>query len=361
MTYRSSGRGFGVRGAGDRSRRSLTRALQVAFLIGAGWFAARMLSGQWSEVAAVSRNLRPDWIRVAWSALIVFASYAVLIATWRSTVAAWDERLPLRAAARIWFVSNLGRYIPGKVWQVGAMGVMAHDAGVSAVAAVGSALVISLVNVLVGFAVVAVTGGALLTSAIGADAGATAGGLVGGMPVMTILLLALAVAGVVALPWVLPPLMRLAARLTGRASLGTGRQLPARAIWIAAAGCAVAWVLYGLAFRQLAVALLGTASGDAAAYVAVFTLSYLVGFLVLIAPGGLVAREVSMLSLLGAAGLASQSEAAVLVVASRLWLTVLEIVPGVLLLAWPGRQRGSPGAANAPEEASRHITPSENR
>lgn len=344
MTYRSSGTGFGVRDAGDRSRRWLTRGLQLAFLLGAAWFAAKMLSGQWSEVAAVSANLRPDWIRVSWSAVIVFASYGVLIATWRSTVAAWDERLPLRAAARIWFVSNLGRYIPGKVWQVGAMGVMAHDAGVSAVAAVGSALVISLVNVLVGFAVVAVTGGALLT-----------------IPVTTILLLALAVAGVVALPWVLPPLMRLAARVTGRASLGTSKQLPARAIWIAAAGCAVAWVLYGLAFRQLAVALLGAASGDAAAYVAVFTLSYLVGFLVLIAPGGLVAREVSMLSLLGAAGLASQSEAAVLVVASRLWLTVLEIVPGVLLLAWPGRQRGSPDAAIAPEEASRHITQSENR
>lgn len=285
-----------------------------------------MLAGQWSEVSAVGANLRPAWGRVAWSAVIVLASYGVLIATWRSTVAAWDERLAFPAAARIWFVSNLGRYIPGKVWQVGAMGVMAHDSGVSAVAAVGSAVVISIVNVLVGFVVVAITGGGLLTDTLGTAV--ASGALIVGAGL-----------AVIALPWILPPVMRLAARITKRESLGVKRPLPARAVWIAAAGCAAAWVLYGVAFRELAVALLGSASGDAPAYVAVFTLSYLVGFLVLIAPGGLVAREVSMLSLLGAAGLASQPEAAVLVVASRLWLTVLEIVPGVLLLAFFGPRR----------------------
>ena len=64
-------------------------------------------------------------------------SYVVLIETWRQIVLAWGGRSRWPAAARIWFISNLGRYIPGKVWQIGAMGVLAQDAGVSSVAAVG--------------------------------------------------------------------------------------------------------------------------------------------------------------------------------------------------------------------------------
>jgi hypothetical protein len=110
--------------------------------------------------------------------------------------------------------------------------------------------------------------------------------------------------------------------------------LPGRAIGVAALGCAAAWILYGLAFRELAIGVLGTASGDATAYVAVFTLSYLLGFVAIFAPGGIGVREVSLASLLVAAGLAAGPEAALLVIASRLWLTVLEVVPGVALLAW---------------------------
>ena len=50
------------------------------------------------------------------------------------------------------------------------------------------------------------------------------------------------------------------------------------------------------------------------------------------APGGIGVREVSMHALLVGAALATPAEATLLVVASRLWLTVLEILPGALLL-----------------------------
>lgn len=311
----------------------LRRALQVLFVAAVLWFGAHLLVGQWAEVSVLRASLRPDWWRVAGSCGIVLVSYMVLIGTWRATVAAWGERLEFGTAARIWFVSNLGRYIPGKVWQIGAMGMMANAEGVSAVAAVGSALVVSLVNVLIGFAVVAATGSALFGTLLPSA---------GVLPAVVALL----AIGVCSLPWLLPPLMRLTARIMGR-TLAAPR-LPARAIWIAALGCGIGWVLYGLAFRELSVALFGAASGDVTAYVAVFTLSYLIGFIVLWAPGGIGVREVSMLSLLVTAGLATEPEATLLVIASRLWLTVLEIAPGVLLLAWPkNRPRSRPADDSA--------------
>jgi uncharacterized membrane protein YbhN (UPF0104 family) len=293
------------------------RAVHVLFVASVLWFAGRVLAAQWTDVKALGASLTPAWGRVVWSGVIVMVSYAVLIATWRAMVHAWGARIGGADAARIWFVSNLGRYVPGKIWQIGAMGVMAQAVGVPATAAVGSALVISLVNILAGFAVVAATGGALVTLLAPER---------GGLPVV----LGALTLGVLALPWVLPPIIRLAAKVTRREI--PVPTLPHRAIWIAAAGCAVAWMLYGLAFRELTVALLGSASGEAATYVAVFTLSYLIGFLALFAPGGIGVRELSMGALLVSAGLTGEPAAALLVIASRLWLTVLEIVPGLLFL-----------------------------
>lgn len=295
---------------------------QAVFVVATLWFAGWLLAEYWIDVKAVGATLTPDWWRIAGSAGLVLMSYAVLIGTWRAMVTAWGARVASGTAARIWFISNLGRYVPGKVWQLGAMGAMAHRAGVPPVVAAGSAIVISLVNVVVGFAIVGATGASLV------------GSVVPGAGVVPVVLAVSAMAAlVVALPWLLPPLTRLGFRLARREPPGGATTLPPSAIWVAALGCGVAWVLYGLAFRELTIGVLGAASGDASAYVAVFTLSYLLGFVALFAPGGIGVREVSMATLLVAAGLAAGPEAALLVVVSRLWLTVLEIVPGVALLA----------------------------
>jgi uncharacterized membrane protein YbhN (UPF0104 family) len=244
---------------------------------------------------------------------VVLASYAALIETWRRTVVAWGERLAWGDAARIWFISNLGRYVPGKVWQIGAMGVLAQDAGVSGVAAVGSSLVVNLVNLLAAALVVLLSG----AKAIAPDA------LLPGFILFAMF--------AIATPWALPPLVRIARRVTGKEIAEP--KVPARAILTALVGCTFAWALYGVAFRLLAVALFGHASGTASSYIAVFTLSYLIGYLFLISPGGIGAREIALTSMLPAAGLEGGAAATLLVIVSRLWLTVLEATPGLLLLA----------------------------
>ena len=108
--------------------------------------------------------------------------------------------------------------------------------------------------------------------------------------------------------------------------------LPPRTVWFAVAASAVAWVMYGVAFQLLTLGVLGSAPGATSLYVAVFTGSYVLGFIVLIAPAGLGVREVSMGAALAKAGFAV-SNATVLVIVSRLWLTVLEIAPALAFLA----------------------------
>jgi hypothetical protein len=298
-----------------RARRPLLIAAQIALFAVIAWFAIDRLRGQWDDVAATAAGLEPRWGIVLASCVIVLLTYAVLIQTWRVVVAGWGQRLGYVDAARIWTVSNLGRYVPGKVWQLGAMAYMAEQRGVSGVVAAGSALVVTIVNLVAGFVVAAVTGARLLE-----------------FSTLGIVLIAAAAAGVLFAPAAIPTLVRLAARLLHRdtSSIPT---LPARSLWFAVAASGLAWVMYGVAFRLLTLGVLGSAPGATSLYVAVFTGSYVLGFIVLIAPAGVGVREVSMGAALANAGFALSS-ATVLVIVSRLWLTVLEIIPALAFLAY---------------------------
>ena len=294
--------------------RRLWICVQIVFFATVLWYFGDQVARQWREVARMSAALRVNWWLVLESALWVFASYAVLIETWRQTVLAWGERLSWRSAARIWFISNLGRYVPGKVWQIGAMSALAREQGISSVAAVGSSLLVNLVNILAGCLVVALAGSRRLAGP----------GFIIGLVVFS--------AAVMASPWAVPLLLRAVNRLTGRAI--PLPRIPPLAIVLAVAGCALAWNLYGVAFRELTVAIFGEAAGRTSSYTAVFTLSYLFGYLALFAPGGLVVREGVLTKLLPLAGLATGAGAVMLVLISRLWLTVLEAAPGLILLAF---------------------------
>src|SRR5213076_2283985 len=83
---------------------------------------------------------------IALSALVVFLTYAIQVESWRRVLAGWAQRLSYSRAARIWFVVNLGRYIPGKVWSVAGLVVLAQRAGVEPWAAGASAFALQAVG-----------------------------------------------------------------------------------------------------------------------------------------------------------------------------------------------------------------------
>lgn len=309
----------------DRTRRWVLRLLQLAVLAFVFWRAGRELSGQWGAVRARGGVPRPDWPLVAGSALLVLATYALLVQAWRLLVRASDQPGAGRAlgfwpAARIWSVANLGRYVPGKVWSIVMMGSMARQTGVSAVAATGSAVLGTLINIAAGFAVVLLAGSRVVSVLA---PGATRSGLV---------VAGVVTLGLLALPLLLPGAARLAVRLLKR-ELAAPSVAPGQ-LYGVVLGNVAAWIGYGIAFGLLATACLPHARlvGHWLEYTAVFTGSYLAGYLALIVPGGLGVRELAMVSGLTGLGLLGAVDAWWLAVASRLWLTVLEVVPGVVFI-----------------------------
>jgi hypothetical protein len=296
------------------------RALQWAAGLAILWFAGRSLLGNWQELGAQPLAWRLDPLRLVLAAVTVWAMYTLLVTAWRVMLTAWGERLDGWTAGRIWTVSNLGKYLPGKVWAIAGMALMARQAGVSPGAATGSAVILQAISIGSGAAVAALTGAAALERA---RPGAT-GGLW--------LIAAAAVAGVALLCW--PPVLQRLLRLAAPEA-ATQAAPPLPAILYGVLANATAWVGYGVALWLLARGLLPDAGLGLRGAVAVFTASYLAGFLALIAPGGLGVREgLFILMLQGPLGI---GPATALALASRLLLTITEFGAAAPFLAFPRR------------------------
>lgn len=300
-------------------RRALYLVLQIAVGLAIAYFVLSETSRQWSSVRAAAVNLHPHWAWISASCALVLLTYCVLIEVWRRILTGWSAHLSFPAAARIWSVSNLARYLPGSLWQLGAMAVMARRRSVSGVVAAGSALLSTLATTISGLVVVLIAGGQFLP-----------------VPRWAGLLVALLSVGLLLAPPVIPRLARLASRLTGR-DVDLPR-LPTRVLLESVALSAVAWWMFGTAFLVFARGLLGQVPGDWALYLGIFAGSYLAGFLALPVPAGIGVRESVMFAGLTHAGIDSAS-AILLVGASRLWLTLLEIFPASLFLAHDALQR----------------------
>ena len=311
----------------ERTTRSRAKVvLQLVAVAIALGYAAHELSGQWDAVQGVAAGVRLDWPWILLGSALVLLTHGSLVQGWRLLLGGWDTAPSFWTSARIWSVSNFGRYIPGKIWSVGALSVLAERAGVSGVAAASAAILGTLLNIGAGFGIVALSGARVF---------------VGVRPWMQQAALASAVAfvvGVLLLPRLLPPVVEW---ITRRRSLPTvERHLSSARLWSVTAINAFAWVGYGLAFAAFARGVTPQVAGAAAAFVTVYTASYLIGYLVLFAPGGVGFREWALIAMMVALGMGTQPEVTVLALASRVWITILEILPGLIALLFMPRATG---------------------
>jgi len=302
--------------------------VQVAATLVVAWFVGKTLVAQWRAVRGQPLELHPNWAIIVASALVVLAAYAVLIEAWRRILVAWNTSLAFWPAVRIMSVSRLGLYVPGRVWQMTAMAGMARGEKVPPVAAVGSSVLNTIVNLAVGFLVALVAGWRSF------------GRISQGRTGLGVTLLVIVLTGVLLLPSALPLILGWARRVTGKDLIDV--TIPHRAVYLAIVANIVAWLLYGAAFELFVLGLTGSAPGSYADYVFSWAWSYLAGYLAVIVPGGLGVREGALALALGTLNLATPPTAAVIAVSSRLWLSVLEVIPGVLFLKRVGGPRSRP-------------------
>jgi len=305
------------------TRRNLFKVAQWIFAAVVLFFAARSLATQWGKFESRLPHIQFGWEWISAATALILITYALLIEGWRRILVAWDSHLGFFDAARIWFLSNLGKYVPGNIWSLTAMGVMARKRGLSAIAAAGSSVVMQTVSLATGTAIVMVTGAKLLGQPL----------LVGAAVVLLLLILLSA-------PRFLPPLAQRIGDLIGRDIASPS--VPATSIWTAAVASALSWLFYGVAFQLFVRGLLGTAPGELSSYIAVYTAAYILGFISPIAPAGLGVREFTLAAFMTQLGLANEADAALVAIAARLWLTIVELVPSGLYIATGATRKSLP-------------------
>ncbi|HET7520038.1 MAG TPA: lysylphosphatidylglycerol synthase domain-containing protein, partial [Candidatus Limnocylindria bacterium] len=257
----------------------------------AGWalalvvavFAVRTLLREWHALVAqtVTWHVRPLYLLGA--VLLVLVNYAILIQAWRVMLAGWQQSLPFLDSVRIWLVSGLGKYVPGKVWAVAGMAVMAQRSGVAAWAATASAVVLQALSVGTGAAIVGLAGSARLQTEA---------------PWARVALVSLMVASAVGLALLLwPPVTRRLLQLV-RVTAPPERSPGPRAIAIGLAANLVAWISYGTSLWLMAHGLLDVPALSLRVAIGAFAASYVAGLLALFAPGGIGVRELVFLLML---------------------------------------------------------------
>jgi hypothetical protein len=291
---------------------------QVALLGLVVWFAASVLGEHWHELrmTRLTLVLRPGWLALSGVATLV--TYAFLISAWRGIVLGWGEHIAWSQAVRVWTLSNLGRYLPGKVWSVAGLAVLAQRAGVSGWAAVGAAVAIQSLVVGTGVAVVVAAAPAAASPLWLASAAVVAAATMAALGA--------------------PPVVRVLNRLVPSAGL---RPLGGAAAARAALAILVSWVGYGLAFWCLARGLLGASALPLAAATGAFAAGNVIGLIALFAPGGLVVREGVLVALLTPA--LGPGPALALSVGSRILLTLTELVAGAVGLSVRSPDRAGRG------------------
>lgn len=299
-------------------RRLVGYALAVAIL----FFLGRMLVQTWGDLAASGIRFEFDAPRLAGSLVLLVVARAFAVEAWRRILISLGEYFGFGFGARVWFLSNLTRYMPGNVWQVATMMVMVEQRGVSKTNALLSqviytALALTMAGLLaLSFLVVRPELlGRLLPPEMAAFAPY-------GAAVLFILLIVL---------FALPPVNRLIVRVTARImrrDMSAPAPTFARGLVPPLFSIAM-WLTNGLALYLFISSIAETTPAQLPAFIAMNAGAYWIGYASFVTPSGLGFREGALAWML--ASYYPAPVAVALSLLARLWSTAGELL-GVLLV-----------------------------
>jgi uncharacterized membrane protein YbhN (UPF0104 family) len=292
---------------------------------------------EWPQVQPALGLLH--WYSIAGALAAAMASAGCMMLAWRRLLADLGSKLPAPVAARVTFMSQLGKYIPGAVWSFAAHVELGHDYDVPRRRGAAS--------IIIGLAV-AVATGLLIAAAILPLASPAAARKY---------LLFLAVVPVIAV-CLAPPVL---SRLLGFA-LKILRQEPLehpvswRGLAVAMAWTVAGWLLLGLQVWLLLVDVANDGVHSVLISVGAYALACSLALLLVVFPGGIGAREVILVAAL--APVVPHGPALAVALVARLVTTLSDLAWGGIALclgrsAKYGQSASATSAAGGP--AGRHV------
>lgn len=312
-------------------RSPLVRWLFLAVALGLAVFAVWV---NWDALVEASQRLSALTILGAAVASVVYVALTLL--SWKRILADLGSDLSAGGATALFGVSQIGKYVPGGVWNIVAAAELGADQDIPrrrSVTAMTVAILVSLVSgVVVGCAAFVVAP---------ADALGGWGWLVWVVPFSIVALF----------PPVTNAFISWVFRVTKREPLE--HPLTTRGLAVSVAWSLAAWAVAGVQVWVLATGLgMPLSASTLALAVGGYALAWVVGFLVVFVPAGAGAREVVLLAVLG--GSLATGSVLLVVLMSRALLTVVDLaLAGLgLVIARRIRRRPEAGRASQTERAA---------
>lgn len=293
-------------------------AVRWAFLMGALGLATWAVASDGERIGDAVSSM-PWWATVV-ALLLSFGYVFASLESWRSVMNDMGAGFAWRTGAHVFLLSQIGKYIPGGVWNVVAGAELARDKGVSRAKAAAGLAVTMFTSILIGVAL----------AGIGLGLGPHT------FPTWTRFgLIATPIAIALLAPPLLTRVVAFALKLARRQTTLTA--FTARGVAGAATWALLAWSLAGIQVWVLGIGLgMETSWQTAFTSVCGFAGAWVVGFAALFMPAGIGARELVLYPVmepyLGHASLVA------LVVLSRVLFTVADVVLAALPLAWRTRR-----------------------
>jgi uncharacterized membrane protein YbhN (UPF0104 family) len=327
-------------GKPSRLRARLVTAVRLLAAIAIAYFVVTTTISQWPYVRETFHRL--SWPVVTASLIAALLGIATSAMAWRAALADLDHQVPIRPAAQVFLVGQLGKYLPGSVWSYVLQMELGRRAGIPRARAFLASLISTGIGIAVGLAIGALAIGPAI------DASRSGAHPTLARTAFYLVLVLLPIALVCAHPRVLTRLAALALRMLRRPA--PSRPLTWPGVLRVAAWSAAGNLFFGVHLWLLA----GAQAGDWAGLglcVAAIGLSVSVSTFVVIAPSGIGVREFLIAVTLMALGLPYGAGYAI-ALASRLIATVADVLAaGGAALAAARRLRHAPRDPATPDPA----------
>ena len=137
------------------SRHPLYRALQAAVVLVIAFFLGKSLYASWNEVRGAVAHTRFGFLLC--SLLVQVVCGAMFAGAWNYIIRALGKRVSYLRMIRVFYLSEMGKYLPGKVWTPMGRILLAEREGVPAVMAIASMGVQMVVQIVTSMLVVLLT------------------------------------------------------------------------------------------------------------------------------------------------------------------------------------------------------------
>ncbi len=238
--------------------------------------------------------------------------YLYLIKIWLSLLGRLDSHIPFWKMFKIWFLSNLGKYLPGKVWTVVGIIYLLEKEGVPKRKGLTTAIIGQALSVLSALLLSFILLGYTLYEKIFSKNPAV---------FFLAIFFSIAVFIFIAYPKLLEMVINFGLRLVKKE--GISLELKAKDLLAYLVYYALSWLLFGLAFIFFVKSVTPVGWNLYISLTGAFAFSLTIGFMAVFVPGGLGVREgilVLLLSLYFPLPVAT-----LLSIFSRLWISLVEI------------------------------------